>query len=197
MLEKAAYLRLSEARRQEIIEKSMDLYLEYPYKEVTIRKIVERLQINMNTFYRYFASKDDLYLYLYDKIEGKAEERIPPDELFIRLKDADNIWTERENRFLLTFLELPNEVIQRVYFDPNLNLSGHIRDFYRNRLEEKRQKGLLRGDVDSDIAVYMYITVSYNLIQYARTYHLSVEEFMEKKEYIYYSLFEYGVSGKK
>ena len=62
MLEKAAYLRLPEARRQEIIEKSMDLYLEYPYKEVTIRRIVERLQINMNTFYRYFASKDDLYL---------------------------------------------------------------------------------------------------------------------------------------
>ena len=197
MLEKAAYLRLPEARRQEIIEKSMDLYLEYPYKEVTIRRVVERLQINMNTFYRYFASKDDLYLYLYDAIEGKAEPRLLPDELFIRLKDADGIWTEKENRFLRTFLELPDEIMHRMYFDPNLNISGHIRDFYRERLEEKRQKGLLREDVDLDLTTYMYLTANYNLIQYARTYHLSLEEFMEKKANLYYSLFEYGVIGKK
>ena len=196
MLEKAAYLRLPEARRQEIIEKSMDLYLEYPYKEVTIRRIVERLQINLNTFYRYFASKDDLYLYLYDAIEGKAEQRLLPDEFFIRLQDAGGVWTERENRFLLTFLELPDEVIHRVYFDPNLNISGHIRQFYRERLEEKRQKGLLREDVDMDLATYLYLTANYNLLQYARTYHLSLEEFMEKKEYLYYSLFEHGVSNK-
>ena len=62
MLVKSAFERLSLERKKKLIDTAMDLYFEMPFEEITIRILVDRLGINMNTFYRYFETKDDLFL---------------------------------------------------------------------------------------------------------------------------------------
>lgn len=61
---KEAYLRLSEDVRRKIEETAVALYAQHPYNAVTARLICRTLKINSATLYRWFDSKDDLYIYL-------------------------------------------------------------------------------------------------------------------------------------
>ena len=50
MLVKSAFERLSPERKKKLIDTAMDLYFEMSFEEITIRVLVDRLGINMNTF---------------------------------------------------------------------------------------------------------------------------------------------------
>ena len=60
---KPAFFRLSGERRRTLLDTAMDIYLEYPYEEVSARLLCGRMGLNPATFYRYFGTKDDLLLY--------------------------------------------------------------------------------------------------------------------------------------
>ena len=99
---KEAYLRLSEDVRRKIEETAVALYAQHPYNAVTARLICRTLKINSATLYRWFDSKDDLYIYLMKTLMDK--ETFPEnlvwdmDDLLFRKSGRVNaIRTMREN----------------------------------------------------------------------------------------------------
>jgi AcrR family transcriptional regulator len=69
--------------RQELAITALELFTEQGYDETTVEEIVDRVEISMSTFYRFFPSKSDLVLELprigsKDLIDALAER--PPEE---------------------------------------------------------------------------------------------------------------------
>ena len=52
-MEKPVFLRLPVAKRQSILEKGKAVYIQYPYEDITIRFLTERMGMDVTTFYRY------------------------------------------------------------------------------------------------------------------------------------------------
>jgi AcrR family transcriptional regulator len=69
--------------RQELALTALELFTEQGYDETTVEEIVDRVEISMSTFYRFFPSKSDLVLELHrigskDLIDALTER--PPEE---------------------------------------------------------------------------------------------------------------------
>ena len=60
------FLKLSEDKKNKIIESAKKEFSRVPIEEVTIKNIVEDAEIARGSFYQYFESKQDVLLYLID-----------------------------------------------------------------------------------------------------------------------------------
>ncbi len=77
--------------RQELALTALELFTEQGYDETRVEEIVERVEVSMSSFYRFFPSKSDLVLELLqigskDLIDAIAER--PPDEPLVDALDA-------------------------------------------------------------------------------------------------------------
>ena len=52
-----------EKRREEILEKALDVFVELGYEDVTLQKIADRCGITRTTLYIYFKNKKDIFNY--------------------------------------------------------------------------------------------------------------------------------------
>ena len=69
-----AFLNLPEARRNEVIAAIVRLFAAQPYEQVTMRMLGETLGVNVNTLYRWFGSKDEMFVYVNEVLY----RRLPP-----------------------------------------------------------------------------------------------------------------------
>lgn len=60
--------------KQRILEVSIDLFAEYGYKEVTMRKIAAELSIKASSLYKHYSSKDEILDRIYNVFESKLRE---------------------------------------------------------------------------------------------------------------------------
>ena len=189
MLAKNSFLRLSEERRNKLIDIAMDIYINNPYEDITIRMIVKEMNININTFYRYFDEKDDLYIYIYNMLEEKIEP-IDTSLLFISFQNIDGIYSEKELQFLNNTWNLPKYMIEKIIAE---NLDKY-KNIYKSHLREEKYNGNLREDVDEDLIAYMYASTVYNLYLYFKENNITNIDLITKiREYFYYSFFNYGI----
>lgn len=63
-------------RRGELLGAAQKVFSQHGYHQATIRAIVESANCATGTFYLYFASKEDCFLALMDKLYGNIMERI-------------------------------------------------------------------------------------------------------------------------
>ena len=74
--------REKQAVRQAILDAARDLFTIEGYRNVSIRKIAERIEYSPAAIYSYFASKDDIYLALaedgFRRLDAKLKHRQPP-----------------------------------------------------------------------------------------------------------------------
>lgn len=199
MLVKPAFERLSPERKKQLIDTAMDLYFEMPFEEITIRILVDRLGINMNTFYRYFETKDDLFLYIFKGIMEKAMQKLDTAKILDGFQYMPGeVLDNREERFPE---KLPDRVLHRVYFE----LQGEMQKMYKEALLFKQKAGLIRKDADLDLLAYMYVTTEYNLFLYwkeKRPGQAVVDaqgnvdpQWYQMKKYFFFDFFRYGISG--
>ena len=60
------FFKLSEDKKNKIIESAKKEFSRVPIEEVSIKNIVEDAEIARGSFYQYFESKQDVLLYLID-----------------------------------------------------------------------------------------------------------------------------------
>lgn len=74
-----------EKRKQEILEKSLDLFIEEGYENVTFQKIADRCGITRTTLYIYFKNKQEIFVSsikeMTDKLEIQLKEIIFKQDL--------------------------------------------------------------------------------------------------------------------
>lgn len=198
MTPKKAFYNLTEERQREIMEKTVGLYAENPYEDVTVRAICQELSININTFYRYFESKDDMYLFLYHQLALRS--RVPQDtvwsmEDFIVTHSQNEVfYSPAELQFLENWRTLPDHMLQRLIFDPQMNRH----DLARINIERGVADGSMRSDLDINVASYFFSTANYLVIRYARENQIDDPQAIRKlKHYVLYDFLNYGLRGYK
>jgi AcrR family transcriptional regulator len=77
--------------RQELALTALELFTEQGYDKTTVEEIVDRVEVSMSSFYRFFPSKSDLILELHhigsrDLIRVLAER--PPEESLVEALEA-------------------------------------------------------------------------------------------------------------
>lgn len=166
---KNTFLNLPDAKKEHIIKKAIDLFTKYKYEDINIRLIVKELGISIGSFYQYFDDKDDLYLYLFVKIEKKildAEKKkkgtLLSDESYIPIEE---ILTESEIQFDNTWYDIPIDVMRKFYFSSYADeLFGSAFDEFLSYFDQ----GKLNPDLDVDFIYYIYTTIMFNILIYFR-----------------------------
>lgn len=193
---KKAYLNLQEEVRQQIESKAIALYGRMPYQEVTARVLCDELEINPATLYRWFESKDELYIYLMktvmDKIAIPADTEWSMDDFLIQDTSSGKGLTEEEMLFSKSWIHAPGHVMWELIRQSSLS----EQDLVRCNLERMKRTGEIRADIDVELTTYIYNTIVYNIQSYIATKGIEDEEEVVRiQRYVYYSLFRLGIKG--
>lgn len=65
-----------EKRKQEILKKSLDLFIEEGYEDVTFQKIADRCGITRTTLYIYFSNKREIFLWSIKQLTANVEKEL-------------------------------------------------------------------------------------------------------------------------
>lgn len=106
-----------EAKRLQLMEAALELFLEKGYKSVTTREIAAKAGVSKGFLYDYFKNKEDLFHQtikenitknlLYKNLT--QEEDVSPEEKFAKLKDVASCNSDtRKQRFYMIFDFLVN-----------------------------------------------------------------------------------------
>ncbi len=187
-MEKAAFLRLSEKKRNMILEKGKDVYIRYDYDEITIRFLTEKIGMDMATFYRYFENKDDLLIYAYrDLISRTRYVECPPVCRFINEYED-----ETDQRFMDACRRMTGKVIRDRLMDAERDV---VYPIIRQQLRAERYKGTIRDDVDVDLIAYLYSSIGPPLFDFFEKHQITDRQLQDKmKEYVFYTFFPHGIA---
>ena len=169
-MEKEAFLRLPEAKRELLLKKGKEAYVRYPFEDITIRFLTGELGIDLTTFYRYFESRDDLLIYAYRDLIGRT--RYEDYALVYRFVNAHR---EIRDRLLQVEQDILYPIISR-------------------KLRAEKYAGRVRRDVDEDLAAYLFASISFNLFNYFDQCGITDPVLQANmKEYVYYRFFQNGI----
>lgn len=193
---KKAYLNLQEEVRQQIESKAIALYGRMPYQEVTARVLCDELEINPATLYRWFESKDELYIYLMktvmDKIAIPADTEWSMDDFLIQDTSSGNGLREEEMLFSKSWIHAPGHVMWELIRRSSLS----EQDLVRCNLERMKRTGEIRADIDVELTTYIYNTIVYNIQSYIAAKGIEDEEEVVRiQRYVYYNLLRLGIKG--
>lgn len=188
-MEKEAFLRLPEAKRELLLKKGKETYVRYPFEDITIRFLTGELGIDLTTFYRYFESRDDLLIYAYRDLIGRT--RYEDYALVYRFV---NVYDDAlDNDFFAACMRIGNA--HREIRDRLLQVEQDILyPIISRKLRAEKYAGRVRRDVDEDLAAYLFASISFNLFNYFDQCGLTDPVLQANmKEYVYYRFFQNGI----
>src|SRR5439155_4242698 len=149
------------AVRRAILDAARDLFVRDGYRNVSIRKIAERIEYSPAAIYGYFASKDDIFFALAeegfrllhgDRASYTALETLPPLErirvIFTRLYRYS---CEHPQYFALMFVDRSVPRISREY--ERFSFAREIKEHLLAHVRECIASGVFRADLQPDVAL--------------------------------------------
>lgn len=184
---KRTFLDLAKEKREEILDRALDVLLEHP-QDISTVDLIHAMEMPTGTFYRYFDDKDDLIM----AVLLNAKIALDSSHSFVQRPLNAEVIDDRAEKQNRLFLSMSDDVLQKYYFGENKN---HLIDPYRNELKRLNYAGLLREDVDIDMIAYMYATTLFNFEMYCREFGYGDDPDLKwkMKKYFYYSFFKYGI----
>ena len=85
-------------RREEILERSLDVFMDEGYEDVTFQKIADRCGITRTTLYIYFKNKREIFLFSIKQFLSTLEE------VLIKIATDTTISTEKVLKSMLKFI---------------------------------------------------------------------------------------------
>lgn len=191
-----AFFNLPPQRQEEILEKTMELYSQHPYPEVTLQHLLQTLSLNPATFYRYFSDKDELFLYAHSVISDKQEPLFQKSyeehdcNIFSMFEPSPTL-SKLEKDFNKAFDTIPNDVLLRFILEVAKNQTFPKA---KNSLRQLRAQNRVHADIDDDLISFMYATTMFNMNLFFREYGITDEELKTNlKKNFYTGFFQRGI----
>ncbi|MFP4976855.1 TetR/AcrR family transcriptional regulator [Paenibacillus sp. CN-4] len=186
---KNTFFRLDEARREEIANSAMHLFVDNLYEDITMKMVLDSLSMHPGTFYRYFEDKDDLYCLLVRNVTQKRaayfknsnEESIFQFFLAGLFDNVNDIVTEPLNELEIklteTLLYIPENILLKIYLNV---LKGESFPLIKGTLRRMRVDGYLRPDIDDDLISFMFESMQFNLVMFFREFDIKDSKLQHK-----------------
>jgi TetR/AcrR family transcriptional regulator len=165
------FLNLPEEKRRRIFDAAVLEFSRFAFAEASINRVVKEAAIPRGSFYQYFSDKEDLYLYMMERIaEEKFEvffENAPhPDADFFETASVavpDILrWGESHPdyyRIAMLAARDPSQTVAKIALRMN--------DSHRAMtaiLERDQKRGRIRADVDCSLATDLLFSISLSLL---------------------------------
>lgn len=186
---KNTFFRLDEARREEISNSAMHLFVDNLYEDITMKMVLDSLSMHPGTFYRYFEDKDDLYCLLIRNVTQKRAayfNNSNEDSLFQffltgLFGNVNGIVTEPLNELEIklteTILYIPENILLKIYLNV---LKGESFPLIKDILRRMRVDGYLRPDIDDDLISFMFESMQFNLVMFFREFDIKDSKLQHK-----------------
>lgn len=183
------FYRLDEARREEISNSAMHLFVDNLYEDITMKMVLDSLSMHPGTFYRYFEDKDDLYCLLIRNVTQKRAayfNNSNEDSLFQffltgLFGNVNGIVTEPLNELEIklteTLLYIPENILLKIYLNV---LKGESFPLIKDILRRMRVDGYLRPDIDDDLISFMFESMQFNLVLFFREFDIKDSKLQHK-----------------
>lgn len=186
---KSTFFRLDEARREEISNSAMHLFVDHLYEDITMKMVLDSLSMHPGTFYRYFEDKDDLYCLLIRNVTQKRaayfnnsnEDSLLQFFLTGLFGSVNGIVTEPLNELEIklteTLLYIPENILLKIYLNV---LKGESFPLIKDILRRMRVDGYLRPDIDDDLISFMFESMQFNLVMFFREFDIKDSKLQHK-----------------
>lgn len=172
---KSTFNNLPPERQQEIIQVSIGEFLQNDYRNASLSNIIKKLKLAKGSFYRYFNSKKDLYLYLlshvtagrYEEID-KLIEALPEnlEELLI-LNFRNKIEFDKANPLYSGFIyQLMRETGTPELGDITTAVKKQILSITMRILKKYEHSGKVHKNLDLDIAAWAIVQIQFSIYEY-------------------------------
>jgi len=146
---------LVEKRRNQILEAATELFRKEGYHATTMRKICKKAKFNQGSFYDYFESKEDILVYIYNKVMHRKLDGAAKDQKVSGLKDIEkflkalifNAWNREKNRVQMLYRET-NSLDKKTMHEVLKLEAAHIK-----WIAEKLREGLGLPSVNQELEI--------------------------------------------
>lgn len=159
----ALFMRISQEKRQRIVSTAVREFAALGFASANVNRIAREAGISVGSLYQYFATKDDLFMYIVElgasAIAGHVSRIIQADirlssklERLLRLaqdysrEDPDLI------RLYNVFSSEKDEQRARIIADKLESITARA---YRDMIQEAQKRGEIRADIDPGILAFL------------------------------------------
>jgi len=192
---KTTFYNLPNDKKNNIIDKAQDIFIQNKYNDVNIRFIARELGISIGSFYQYFNDKDDLYLYLLVAIEKKIMSAQKENKGSLLSKDEyiplSNIISEKEIAFNSTWYDIPLDVMRKFYFG---EYCIELNKLVMADLIDYKASDKLKASMDVEFIFYIYTTMMFNVQSYFKQNNITdMNERIRLKRLFYNDIYLNGI----
>jgi AcrR family transcriptional regulator len=161
---KDTFHNLSEDKKQKIFAAAVKEFSAKRFSEASINQIVKAAEIPRGSFYQYFGNKEDIYLYMFERIGrekreiARHSENIDTDadffEMCLESTKATFEWAQHHPEYLRIsmYMEIDDsEVVAKLRASFTEKFAGFI--------ERDKERGLIKRETDSCLVAEMVYTL--------------------------------------
>ena len=166
---KSTFFNLSEEKKKRIFDAAVQEFSTRRFSEASINQIVKNAGIPRGSFYQYFADKEDIYLYMVEKVSQDIHEIIGafnPDASFF-----ENIMQRAEGTIKVGKMRSEYTKIGALTVIDNsefiLQLLRASNKKYIEIIERDKQRGLIKMEIDSEVVIKLIYIFVFNEYLYS------------------------------
>ncbi|MFQ6612528.1 MAG: TetR/AcrR family transcriptional regulator [Fidelibacterota bacterium] len=172
--------RLSDEKRQRILEASISEFSEKGYEAASMNKVVESAGISKGSLFNYFRTKSSLFLYVYHL----ALQQVKAYLRDVRDRTKDDPFFDRLQQIMYAGVEFiqGHPHLAKIYFHllytsdapRSREILNQIRQLSADYLTEIIQQGIQRGEVNPRLKLEQAVfIIDSSLNQFLHHYHVS------------------------
>jgi len=187
---RSTFYNLPQERQEEIIRTCFEEFANHAYENASVSRIVLKLGIAKGSFYRYFESKKELYLFLIDQATALRMEHVkelfelPAGDFFalfeqnFAMKIKFDLSYPLQSTFLYnTLQERNNEELRNIQIRSNEMLIELLTPV----IEKYQKNGSLRTDLRKDFIAYSIMQIhveihDFLMIRYHTDFQKNIKE---------------------
>lgn len=200
---KSTFANISEDKRRCILETAIREFASKGYDGTNINIVAKKAGISVGSMYKYFESKEDLFLFIIDiciqVLEDTIKKVIESDEGFMKKVERIIREIQRTSRESSDLIRLYNEMTTIGNKDLAERVSRDIESISAKAYSELISKGMLKGEIRTDIDpkmgaffldnLFMSLQFSYSCDYYQERFKAYCgEDIGEKDEFVIHEM---------
>ena len=175
MTARPTFLNLPENKRHRITAVAVNEFAAQGYAGASINRMVNRLQIAKGSIFQYFGDKSGLFMYVFNVAMAKVKDYLrevrdstADEELFARLNQtlfAGIAFVNAHPRIYALYLRIQFDQTTPFRDDILSSLRTYSLAYLRSLLQDARDNGELRIDLDIDQAAFLLDAVMDRFLQ--------------------------------
>lgn len=156
--------------KQRIMDTAAEWFYRYGFSKVTMDELAEKMAMSKKTLYKYFSSKDDLVNELIQVITKKLVTRCESItnnqeiDLVDRLKQTMTLVAVQYSKLGRPLLEDLQRNAPHIWKQIDSARKEHIMKNFASLLQEGRNRGIFRKDIDQELVLLIYTNIIRNVI---------------------------------